>query len=83
MPYIKKSQRYNLDKKIDKINDLCVGQLNYVITKLMIKYINENGEKYKHYNDLIGVLECAKMELYRRKINLYEDKKINENGDVY
>ena len=38
---------------------------------------------YALYNAVIGVLECAKMELYRRQISPYEDRKIAENGDVY
>jgi hypothetical protein len=38
---------------------------------------------YDDYNSLIGTLECAKQELYRRKIAAYEDKKIEENGEVY
>lgn len=33
--------------------------------------------------EIIGVLRCASNELYRRKIALYEDKKIQDNGDVY
>jgi hypothetical protein len=31
---------------------------------------------------LIGMLECAKLELYRRSVANYEDEKILENGDV-
>ena len=38
---------------------------------------------YHHYNQLIGVLECAKLELYRRLIAPYEDVKIIDDGDVY
>lgn len=30
-----------------------------------------------------GTLLCVILELYRRKIALYEDLKIEENGDVY
>ena len=83
MTYIKKSQRYDLDKTISNISKLDVGKLNYLVTRLMLKYISENGESYKHYNDIIGVLECAKMELYRRRISAYENKKMNENLDMY
>ena len=83
MSYIKKSQRYDLDKTISNISKLDVGKLNYLVTRLMLKYISENGESYKHYNDIIGVLECVKMELYRRRISAYENKKINENLDMY
>jgi hypothetical protein len=32
---------------------------------------------------LVGVLECAKQELYRRILIPYEDAKIELNGDVY
>ena len=31
---------------------------------------------------IIGALECIKMELYRRGVSEYEDKKILENGDI-
>ena len=34
-------------------------------------------------NAAIGVLECAKLELYRRVVAMYEDGKIKENGDVF
>jgi hypothetical protein len=32
---------------------------------------------------MIGVLECAKLELYRRVAAPYEDAKCEDNGDVY
>ncbi len=35
------------------------------------------------FNALIGVLESAKLELYRRMIAPYEDVKMKENGDCY
>lgn len=31
---------------------------------------------------MVGVLECAKLEAYRRIASPHEDKKIDENGDV-
>ena len=39
--------------------------------------------RYSKINALIGVLECAKLELYRRVAAPYENDKIDENGDVY
>ena len=59
------------------------GELNYVMTKLCLNYIKNNGEKYQHYNDVIGALECCKLEMYRRAVAPYEDLKIKQNGDVY
>lgn len=59
------------------------GELNYVITKLIDQYLKEEGLRYANINEVIGVLECAKLELYRRIAGPYEDKKIISNGDVY
>jgi len=59
------------------------GELNFLFTTLIIEYIEKKGESYQTYNDIIGALEGSKLELYRRKIAPYEDKKIIDNGDVY
>lgn len=32
---------------------------------------------------MVGALESAKLELYRRKVSPYEDQKIEANGDVW
>jgi hypothetical protein len=58
------------------------GELNYLITKLCLDYLG-GVKRYSKYNEVIGVLECAKLEMYRRAVSPYEDKKIAENGDVY
>jgi len=60
-----------------------MGVLNYFVTKLMLGIIKRFGESYDTYNALVGVLECAKQELIRRRLSPYEDKKCKENGDVY
>ena len=59
------------------------GELNYAITEMMINYLNRKGWSYTNMNEVVGVLECAKLELYRRMAAPYEDEKIEENGDVY
>lgn len=60
------------------------GELNYVITKLCHIFNSKFGMlKYARLNTIIGVLECAKQEFYRRIISNYEDKKAKENGDVF
>ncbi len=91
MPYIKEERKKELNlfaRQISVIEDIgencsTVGDLNYTITKVLKGYLQEQGESYGTYNDIIGVLECAKLEMYRRKVSVYEDKKIKENGDVY
>ena len=80
-------------KKLDKLRDSVVhshmathpGTLNYIITRLCDYWCRDwQGESnYAKYNTVIGVLECVKQELYRRQIAPYEDKKWQQNGDVY
>jgi hypothetical protein len=85
MPYIKKLDREDLDPLTEMMRQYCptnAGELNYTITKLIHQYEIENGTSYQVYNDIIGALEGAKLELYRRRISVYEQKKIKQNGDV-
>jgi len=91
MPYITKDVREKLDGEIsnlissfNSIEDFekqRSGILNYIVTRLLIASFK--GElKYSKINDVIGALECCKMELYRRIAGKYEDGKIISNGDV-
>lgn len=81
MPYINGDARLRL-KNEDIPQD--AGELNYMITKLIDGYLKRKGTiRYTYLNEIIGVLECAKLEYYRRIVAYYEDKKIVENGDVY
>ncbi len=79
MPYITKTRRGDLE--ITPVAN--AGELNYKITLLLIDYVNEHYLSYKTINDVVGALECAKQEFYRRVAVPYEDKKIVENGDIY
>ena len=81
MPYIDEVRRVKLLEFNDQPQN--AGELNFLITNLITKYIFMKGEKYQNYNDVIGALEGAKLEIYRRKIAPYEDIKMRENGDVY
>ena len=90
MPYITQNERDNFDVALKQVSDevLSMGHINYCITTLIKNYLEQVKEVegkvgYFHYNNLIGVLECAKLELYRRQTAPYEDIKIKENGDVY
>jgi hypothetical protein len=96
MPYISQEARSNLkiinisqqDKKEIRVgvDDGLLsnpGNLNFIISTLANMYLEANGLSYAKINEVIGVLECAKLELYRRIAAPYEDAKIEENGDVY
>ena len=86
MPYLIRKYRLilcRLSSKIQKTTIEAPGWLNYIFTCTILAYVKVKGESYQTYNDIIGALECCKLELYRRKVAKYEDKKITENGDVY
>jgi len=81
MPYIVAKKRRILEPVVSPSEH--AGDLNFVISRLCNRYIKTNGMCYAVVNEVIGVLECAKLELYRRVAAPYEDKKIEENGDVF
>jgi ribosomal protein S3AE len=87
LPYIKSENRAKyeriLHELIDTLKSLPVeevdGELNYIVTKLLKEIY---PLRYFHINKAVGVLECIKLEFYRRVAAPYEDKKIKESGDV-
>jgi hypothetical protein len=81
MPYIKQLDRDALQCGTRKADT--AGELNYTFTLFALEYIQRKGLSYQHINDVLGALDGAKLEFYRRLAAPYEDKKIAENGDVY
>lgn len=85
MPYINKVERIPIDKHVDQlvhiIND-SPGAMNYAVTKLIHGYLEDHGLCYVNLNAMIGVLECAKQELYRIIGGPYENTKIRDNGCI-
>jgi hypothetical protein len=87
MPYIKLSDRKKWGKTIDEVVDMIEkipedkqeGELNFFVTTILKRSFSAS---YHNYNKIMGVLECIKQEFYRRQVAPYEDKKIEENGDV-
>ena len=81
MPYIRQAARYEIETKY-KIPENA-GELNFELTMCIRRYLEEHGKSYAIMNDIIGALECCKLEFARRVINDYENLKITENGDCY
>lgn len=90
MPYIKKEDRKKFDSIIEDVVDALTehgfspvksGDINYVFSKVIWNIFDKNPS-YTLGNNLVGVLECVKQEFLRRRLNLYEDQKIKENGDI-
>jgi hypothetical protein len=87
MPYIPQNDREVInedliDVGLDWTPDNA-GELNFVVSTFIANYIRANGLKYANVNEMIGALECAKLELNRVIIGPYEEIKIRENGPVY
>lgn len=64
-----------------ELNKLSAGDINYLFTAIIDRQLT--NANYARYNEIIGALECCKMELYRKKIAKYEDFKEKENGTVW
>ena len=90
MPYIEQSARWGIEDDQAEGYDFCAiakrlsgpGELNYVFSLLAKGYF-EAHSTYQGINDIVGALDGAKLEFYRRIVVPYEDKKIIANGDVY
>lgn len=59
------------------------AELNFQLTRFANAYLEHHGVSYRTINDVVGALECAKRELQRRVADPYEQRKLEENGDVY
>jgi len=79
MPYIKEEIRHQIPERGVE-NE---GELNFIITALCDDYLEKKGLSYSTINSIIGAIECAKMELYRRIAVPYENIEIKKNGDAY
>ena len=87
LPYIKSENRRKYEKTLRELVDILKilppeevdGELNYVVTKILKEVY---PLRYFHINKAVGVLECIKLEFYRRVAAPYEDLKIKESGDV-
>jgi hypothetical protein len=87
LPYIKAGNRNKYEKLLENLVKILKtlppeevdGELNYVVTRILKEIY---PLRYFHINKAVGVLECIKLEYYRRVAAPYEDLKIEEAGDV-
>lgn len=82
MPYIRKELRGPIDIELQDLNYAVngPGDLNYAITRLVAMYMG--APTYAKINEAVGILECVKLELYRRLATPYENQKKIDNGDI-
>ena len=80
MPYVEKGVRESLEQGRTPKKP---GELNYLMSQLVKSFLAENGVSYTSLNAVVGVLECLKLEVYRRLAVPYEEDKARMNGDVF
>lgn len=87
MPYVNDATRDDVDYGLKTYGVSFIpnnaGELNYLTSELVDNFLNEHGFNYANINEMIGFLECCKLELYRVLVSPYEEEKIKENGPVY
>ncbi|KKM07781.1 hypothetical protein LCGC14_1730460 [marine sediment metagenome] len=86
MPYIDPETRKEIDLLLEPLLKsgflYVLGNVNYIISRVIHGFISEHNVCYSILNSAIGVLECAKLELYRIICTPYEDKKRAINGTI-
>ncbi len=91
MPYIDDRDKTVYDQGLNEITDAFArvgasdGDLNYVLTKVAMAWLLYHQPPYNYTlrGKVLLAFEAAKLEFYRRVMAPYEDRKREENGDVY
>lgn len=82
MPYVKQERRPELNKVVIAMSEAGVkadGDLNYILFRFCKYHVSPS---YNNYKNFLGELNEAAEEIRRRLLSSYEDKKIEEHGDV-
>ena len=70
MPYIPQERRDEIHNQLVGMGQhwtpTNAGDLNWLVSNFVDNMLAENGIRYAHLNEMIGALECCKLELYRR-----------------
>jgi len=83
MPYIKKEKREILDDYVINMMKFCNIQADGDLNYILFKYCKDHyPHSYNNLKNFCGELRQCATEIERRILAPYEDKKINENGDV-
>ena len=80
MPYIPEEAKVDLAMNGEAATP---GELNFLLTVECLRYMEMQGLNYQTINDILGALEGAKQEFYRRVAVPYENMKAYQNGDIY
>lgn len=81
MPYITKNRKLALLEGNETPQN--AGELNYVLTMVVLDFLTEMGVCYTTINDISGALTECLAEFRARITRPYESIKMHRNGDVY
>ena len=90
MPYIDQNRRDFFKEEINALivklqssGSVSAGDINYIFSEILAGALAiDDNPKYDKINTAVGVLDCVKLELYRRVAGPYEDYKISKSGDT-
>ena len=82
--YIDTERRKDISEKVMDImlKISTKEEYNYAIALLLHSYLQRNGDDYDHVNDIIGILECVKLEIFRTLVTPDMIKNKKENGHI-
>ena len=91
MPYIPRENKLAYMDALAEIQDAFAsaeagdGDLNYVLTQVAVAWLMYHNPPYGYTmrSRVLAAFEGAKMEYYRRVMAPYEDRKREDNGDVF
>ncbi|MBI2043691.1 hypothetical protein HYT25_04860 [Candidatus Pacearchaeota archaeon] len=86
MPYITQGDKNKYESILRTLRNLInkdtkKGELTYLVYALGLEFF-KGRKSYTNISTAISSLQDAAEELRRRHLNPYEDRKIEENGDV-
>lgn len=82
MPYIKQERRKELESILIEMknkNVIADGDLNYILYAYCLRNISKSYNSLKNY---CGELRQTAIEIERKILGHYEDRKIKENGEI-
>ncbi|MFW6247077.1 MAG: DUF6899 family protein [bacterium] len=83
MPYINPVKRKSYDQYLDPIPFILTkGDLEYVIFKVLKKYMSDKDYRYCDLHDCVYACQHAADEFRRRYLDKREDEAREQNGDI-
>ena len=85
MPYIAQDDRNDFDdfrNEVANVDLKTAREIQYMIAIIVAEFMKNSDYRYQDMNNVMGALNGANLEFYRRYVAPYEDECIIKNGDV-